>query len=137
MDRVFLDANILFSAAYRSGSPLRQLWALTDVELLSSPFAVQEAQTNLSRARPSQLPDLSVLLSATTLIADPPPGTILPGGVQLPQKDAPILLSAIAGKSTHLLTGDVKHFGPYFGSSIVGVLILRPGDYIKSRQLAP
>jgi predicted nucleic acid-binding protein len=137
VDRVFLDANILFSAAYRSSSPLRQLWALTDVELFSSPFAVQEAQTNLTRARPSQLPHLSALLSATTLIADPPPGTTLPAGVQLPQKDAPILLSAIDGKSTHLLTGDVKHFGPYFGNTIAGVLILRPRDYIQSRQPPP
>ena len=47
MDRVFLDANILFSAAYRPTSRLLQLWSLPDVELLTSPYAVEEARRNL------------------------------------------------------------------------------------------
>src|SRR4029077_1491861 len=38
----------------------------------------------------------------------------LPRGVRLPGKDLPILLAAIDGGATHLLTGDWEHFGPYF-----------------------
>jgi len=53
----------------------------------------------------------------------------LPLDVVLPEKDRPILLAAIRAHATHLLTGDKQHFGPLYGQSISGVLILRPADY--------
>ncbi len=137
MDRPFLDANVLFSAAYNPTSALRALWRLTGTALLSCPFAVQEAEINLAQARRGQLPDLAALVSGVTLVPDPPVGMVMPAGVQLPKKDEPILLAAIDGQATHLLTGDLKHFGPYFGQSVAGVLILRPAVYVQSRQSAP
>jgi uncharacterized protein len=137
VDRVFLDANILFSAAYRPGSSLRQLWTLANTELLASPFAIKEASDNLALARPAQLHDLSALLATVTQVPDPPGAAVLPPGVTLPDKDRPILLSAIDSRATHLLTGDVRHFGPYFGQSIGGVLILRPAAYLAARQKTP
>jgi uncharacterized protein len=137
VDRLFLDANVLFSAAYNSNSSLRQLWALPGTELLSCPFAVQEAHSNLARARPAQLPELLALLGRLVLIPDPLPGTPLPPGVRLPDKDKPILLAALDGQATHLLTGDVRHFGPYFGRTIAGVLIVRPAAYLQARQQTP
>ncbi len=57
----------------------------------------------------------------------------LPTGVDLPAKDRPIQLAALHARATHLLTGDVAHFGPYFGRSIEGVQILRPAEYLRSR----
>lgn len=137
MDRVFLDANVLFSAAYKPGSVLQSLWTLADTELLSCPFAIQEAHRNLSRARPARLPDLTALLSSVVVIPDALAGAALPTGIQLPQKDKPILLAAIDGQATHFLTGDVKHFGPYFGQTVAGVTILRPGVYLQNRQKTP
>jgi hypothetical protein len=53
----------------------------------------------------------------------------LPRGVRLPEKDMPILLAAIDGGATHLLTGDREHFGLYFRKEISGVLILPPAEY--------
>lgn len=47
MDRVFLDANVLFSAAYRVETPLRSLFTLPDVQLVTSVYALEEAQRNL------------------------------------------------------------------------------------------
>lgn len=47
--------------------------------------------------------------------------------------DRPILLAAIAARATHLLTGDVKHFGRLFGRRVEGVVILTPGDYLRGR----
>ncbi len=41
MDRVFLDANILYSAGYKDTSALRKLWELTEVELLTSFFTTR------------------------------------------------------------------------------------------------
>ena len=50
MDRVFLDANILFSAAYRRESGLKQLWRISETQLLTSGYAVEEARRNLDEA---------------------------------------------------------------------------------------
>ena len=58
----------------------------------------------------------------------------LPRGISLPDKDSPILLAAIGGRATHLLTGDVQHFGAYFGKKVEGVLIMPPAQYLKLRQ---
>jgi hypothetical protein len=52
-----------------------------------------------------------------------------PRGIRLPEKDLPILLAAIDGAATHLLTGDWEHFGPYYRREITGVLILPPAEY--------
>jgi uncharacterized protein len=54
----------------------------------------------------------------------------LPSDVQLPDKDFPILLAAIEARAIHLLTGDVRDFGRYFGKRIGGVLVLMPGEYL-------
>jgi predicted nucleic acid-binding protein len=49
VDRVFLDANVLFSAAYRSDSGLLKLWKLKRTKLITSTYALEEARTNLPR----------------------------------------------------------------------------------------
>lgn len=46
-DRVFLDANILVSAAWRPANGLLALWALTDARLLTSAYAILEADRNV------------------------------------------------------------------------------------------
>ena len=48
MDRLFLDANVLFSAAYRIDAGLLQLWKLKNVTLCSSRYALEEARINLA-----------------------------------------------------------------------------------------
>ena len=132
-DRVFLDANVLFSAAYRAGSGLEKLWKLTApaAALVSSPYAIEEARRNLDAADARQR--LERLVAALEIVRDLAPGE-LPLSVDLPPKDQPILLSAIAARATHLLTGDHAHFGAYFGRRISSVLIARPGDYLASRS---
>lgn len=47
MDRLFLDANVLFSAAYRPDAGLLQLWKIKNVILCSSAYALEEARINL------------------------------------------------------------------------------------------
>jgi hypothetical protein len=49
----------------------------------------------------------------------------------LPEKDVPILLAALEAKMDYLLTGDIRHFGPYFGKKIAGVTVVFPGQYLK------
>jgi predicted nucleic acid-binding protein len=128
MERVFLDANGLFSAAYKK-TRLRTLWTFPDVTLLSSSYAVAEAETNLARERPEAVAELAKLLLQVTVVKTPDAPT-LPANIKLEEKDSPILLAAISAKATHLLTGDLKHFGHLFGMSVEGVLILTPAQYL-------
>jgi predicted nucleic acid-binding protein len=132
VDRLFLDANILFSAAYRPGAGVSQLWRVERVRLLTSSFAVEEARRNL--LEPEQRARLAELLNKVEVGE----ALMLPrerrGGVDLPEKDWPILGGALASGATHLITGDQKHFGPYFGRQILGVWIARPADYLQDKR---
>jgi hypothetical protein len=53
----------------------------------------------------------------------------------LGQADALVLLGAIRCRADCLLTGD-DDFASYFGRVIDGVLILRPGDYLRLRGVS-
>lgn len=132
MDVVFLDANILFSAAYRSGAGVRRLWDVGQAELVTSAYATEEARRNLPQ--PAQQRRLERLLQAVRIVPEVEDRP-LPKGIDLPDKDRPILFAALAAGATHLVTGDVTHFGPYFDRRLGGVLILRPADYLKARDL--
>jgi predicted nucleic acid-binding protein len=131
VDRVFLDANVLFSAAYRRDAGLRRLWMLPGVELLTSAYALEEARRNL--AQRGQRARLTWLMRALTIVAEPVERP-LPEGVDLPAKDRPILLAALDAQATHLLTGDVSHFGRHFGRAVEGVLILPPAAYLAPKE---
>jgi len=137
VDRLFLDANVLFSAAYLQVNALQGLWTLANVELISSDVARREAETNLAKKRPARLPNLAVLLQSVAAVPDAPAGAVLPSGMQLPAKDEPIFLACQHAGASHFLTGDAKHFGPYFDQSIGGVLIERPGTYLHRRLSSP
>jgi predicted nucleic acid-binding protein len=133
MDRLFLDANILFSAAYRADVGLLDLWKLKNVTLCTSPYALEEARINLSDdVQRERLTRLSTVLEFNDAALQQ-----LPPGISLPEKDVPIMLAAIEARASHLITGDLRHFGPYFGKRISGVLIASPRDYFKSRSPKP
>jgi uncharacterized protein len=129
MDRLFLDANVLFSAAYRPSAGLLHFWNLKNVVLCSSQY-VEEARINLSddaqRGRLARLARKIQLFDTTA--------HQLPAGISLPEKDRPILLAAMDARTTHLITGDLRHFGPYFGKKIEGILIVTPSQYLKTHQ---
>jgi predicted nucleic acid-binding protein len=128
-DRLFLDANVLFSAAYRENAGIARLWSLARVELLTSEYAAEEARVNL--AGNAQRQRLTSLLHRVEIVTGIAP---LPSGVKLPVKDRPILQAALQGEATHLLTGDRQHFDAYFGRRLGGVLILLPAEYFASRD---
>ena len=129
MDRLFLDANVLFSAAYSLNSPLSRFWRLPNVSLGSSRYAVEEARVNL--ATPAQRERLQSLAAKLHLTDADYSLRTSTEAIPLPEKDRPILLAAIAAKASHLITGDIRHFGPFFGKSVRGILILPPADYLK------
>jgi uncharacterized protein len=130
VDRLFLDANILFSASYREGAGVAVLWSLEHVSLFSSPYAIEEAKRNL--AEPAQQKRLDRLIQALHVVQASTAPEAIRREVELPEKDWPILGGAIAAKATHLITGDLKHFGHYFGKQIHGILVLPPAEYLRT-----
>ncbi len=126
VDRLFLDANVLFSAAYRPDAGIARLWKLENVELLTSAYAAEEARVNL--AEEDQRRRLQELLARVTIVPRLAP---LPPGATLPAKDQPILQALLYAGATHLLTGDRQHFGQYFGRRVGGILVLPPAEYFR------
>ena len=130
MSRLFLDANVLFSAAYRPNAGVARLWEVPGITLVTSSYVVEEARRNLSEeVQRSRLEGLLKRVEVGEAMMLPPE---LRGEVDLPEKDWPVLGGAAASGATHLITGDVRHFGRYFGERPLGVLVLRPADYLKS-----
>jgi len=133
MDRVFLDANVLFSAAYMDDSEFRLLWELDTVELWTSSYAADEALRSLEEKRAERLGELHRLLSRVRIHELDSPGMALPAGLLLEEKDRPVLAAALEIRATHLLTGDKTHFGRYYGRAVGGVRILTPAEYLRKR----
>lgn len=130
MDRLFLDANVLFSAAYRADAGVAALWTLRHVTLVSSTYAIEEARRNL----PGQLQRLESLIDKPEITESHSVPDEFIGTIALPVKDLPIIGGALAAGCSHLITGDVRHFGQFLGKRIGPVLVLRPADYIRSSR---
>lgn len=127
MDRLFLDASVLFSTAYQEDAGLRQLRSLEQAELLTSGYALEEARRNL--ATDEQRRRLARLAADLELVPETPSGS-LPDDLDLPEKDRPIVSAAVQAGSTRLVTGDLSHFGPYLGRTVAGIRFVRPAELL-------
>ena len=119
--RVFLDANILFSASFAKSVLREFLDGLSNVaELVTSQHATEEARRNIAAKRAANSAALeSFLRTVETRVVE-----AFNVDVKLAEKDIPILCGAIASHSDYLLTGDRKDFGPLYGKKIQGVKIV-------------
>ena len=130
MDLICLDANVLFSASYSTSAKVRKLWDLPDTELVAAGYALGECDRNIHDD--TQRAELGRLMHSVRIL-DYPESASLPAGVELVEKDRPILLAAIHAGASHLLTGDSRHFGHLFSKRVSGVLILPPAEYLRGR----
>ena len=131
--RLFLDANALFTAAHNPGGKAalviglgrRGHWALA-----TSLYASEEAQRNLARKFPESLDDLNSLLQGVSLV-EHHPGLRFPAN--LAEKDRPIFQAAVACGATHLLTGDLKDFGPFMNrpGETLGITVQTVSDFLR------
>ncbi|HVM59303.1 MAG TPA: DNA-binding protein [Verrucomicrobiae bacterium] len=121
--RVFLDANILFSAA-KPNSRVRALIALLTEhgECVTNAYAVEEARRNIAVKEPALVAELDRLTARLEIIT----ALITDLEIDLQPKDVPILGGAVAGGASHLLTGDERDFGAWFGKTVQGVRIVSP-----------
>jgi predicted nucleic acid-binding protein len=128
---LFIDANVIFTAAY---SPKGKAYFLiTNRELfkakfITSDYALEEARRNLANKKMDALLHLDLLMKhidlVTSVIGNCP--------IQLPKKDEPIFLAALKNQATHLITGDIKDFGPFMNdpNKAFGIIIQTVSEYL-------
>ena len=134
MIRLFLDANVLFTAAHNpsgKGALIIDLEAQGYWEVVTSSYAIEEARRNLSVRFPAYLKRFETLITRVIKVPSRS-GRNCP--VPLPEKDRSILEVAIQCKATHLLTGDIKDFGPFMNNANLtgGVVIQTVSEFLDS-----
>ncbi len=126
---VFLDANILFSAAL-GGEAFTLLWTLAQQKkatLHSSIYCVMEARRNIDNKRAQAITDFETKLVDVRIVAHA--GTVdFP--VALNAKDLPVLAAAVAAGLDVLLTGDIRHFGPLMTRSDLPLRVMSVRDFL-------
>lgn len=134
--RAFLDANVLFSAAYQDRSDLLIFFDLARAGLLqltTSAFAIEEARRNVALKRPNRTAAFERLISEIALAPAPSTEHIaIARAAGLPPKDTPILAAALAAEADSLITGDRTHFGRLFGRSIGHLVVQRPTEALSA-----
>jgi predicted nucleic acid-binding protein len=131
--RLFLDSNVLFTAAHNpegKASLVIELAATGHWEVVTSAYCMAETRLNLERKHPAALGRWNEILRTVRLVPDV-------GGercaILLPEKDRPVFASAQRCKATHFLTGDRRHFGPYMNKpkDTMGIVVQAVGDFLS------
>ncbi len=135
MIRVFLDANVLFTAAHNADGKaalvielgVRGYW-----QLFTSDYALEEAARNLQRKFPRSLATLKEIRPAMRISSHHGGMPELTG---LASKDQPIFQAALACEATHLLTGDIRDFGRFMNrpADTHGIQIQTVASFLNDR----
>lgn len=137
--RVFLDANVLFTAAYSPdglSALLIEIGETGRLALLTSHLAIIEARRNLEAKRPQALPRLDRHLRVVDVVREPAPRDVerlTPA--RLAPKDRPILAAAIIARATHFVTGDRRDFAAWMGTGSRGelpLLVVTPRQFFDT-----
>ena len=142
MNRLFLDSNVLFTAAHNPDGKAALVVRLA-VEgrwrVVASEHVIEEARRNLAAKYSWALDRLTVVTAALRIVGQPSPGKVVaaggisPGRSSLPPQDRLVLDAALGCGATHLLTGDLRHFGPLMSApeSTAGLLIQTEAEYLN------
>ena len=129
--RIFLDANILFSASQSAGA-IRQLTQALQADghvLVADEYVATEARRNIAgKASALSQVYLQNLLSQVEISTAHYPANAHAAVSWLPEKDRPVLMAAIALRCDALVTGDRTHFGAGYGQTFDGVTIYAPAQ---------
>lgn len=134
--RLFLDANVLFTAAHNpsgKASALVRGGLAGRWRLVTSRFAADEAQRNQRRKYPESGDRLDAVLAIVRIVPSVRPG--VEGAGTLPESDHLILAAAVAYRATHLLTGDLAHFGPLMNrpEATGGVIVQTVAEFMAAQ----
>ena len=121
MIRVFLDANVLFSASNAGSHIARLIHLLIEQgEAVTSDFAAEEARRNVLIKRPAWTENLDALMSQVQVV----PSIQFDLPVALADKDQPILCTAVRCGCQYLATGDKQDFGHLYNHTVEGVTVI-------------
>ena len=134
MKRVFLDANVLFTAAHNPAGKAALVIALGvkgKWQVVSSSYAAEEARRNIASKFPESQSRLQDLIDSISMVAS---GSGSDCPVKLPEKDRPIMEAAMRCKATHLLTGDLRDFGTLMNKprQTAGIVIQTVAEFLSS-----
>ena len=134
--RLFLDSSVLLAAAGSTSGASRLLIMSAKREgwiLLTSAYCVREAEHNLPKLAPKAAADWHRLIKprlaivGTHLVLDRPL-------IYRAVKDRPVVITALSLKTDVLLTLDRDDFHDLLGSSVYGLSIRTPGEFLKERS---
>ncbi|MFQ6134100.1 MAG: putative toxin-antitoxin system toxin component, PIN family [Armatimonadota bacterium] len=137
--RVFLDANVIISAA-ASPRPLESAAvAVLDVcarglaQAHLSRQVLSEVERTVSGKRPEQMGKLGELLAAVSpvVLPDPPESAVARMRQVINRKDAPILAAAVEADVDFLVTRDLRHFHRAEVSDAVTCRIVDPAQFLR------
>ena len=134
MNRLFLDANVLFNAAHNPNGKAAlviELGVEGHWELCSSTYALEEARRNLQRKFPESVSALAAIESDLNLSLHRAGTPRLAG---LADKDQPIFQAALSCNATHILTGDLRDFGRFMNNSAKthGIRIQTTAEFLEA-----
>lgn len=133
--RLFLDANILFTAAHNPQGKAALIIELGQAglwQLASSSYACEEARRNIARKYAAALSRFEAQLSVIRVVSDLSDDLACPDG--LAAKDWPIYRAAKACGADVLLTGDLRDFGFLMNApeKTNGLLIQTVADFLNN-----
>ncbi len=136
--RVFLDANVLFSAAKSDGAikELLKLLEQSGHQCCVDAYVIEEARRDLGAKAPDRVAILELLLSRMKTARAQRVDPALEPSLPLPAKDRPVLAAAILQSCDALVTGDRTHFGALYGRTIHGVTIHSPRSLAEALRLS-
>ena len=114
MIKAFLDASVLFSAAYSATGASRELLRMAisgSIELVVSRFVLEEAERNLGEKASDKVEALQALIGLLEpqVISDPSREELQRAAAYTALKDAPVVAGAISAAVDYLVSLDRKH----------------------------
>ncbi|MDA8053258.1 MAG: PIN domain-containing protein [Deltaproteobacteria bacterium] len=136
--RVFLDSNVILSGIISDKGAPRIILDVLSVRLplitgLTGEYNIIEIERNLRKKLRSAIPIYEKYLPEINLeiIKLPSVGEIKRYLGHIADKDVPVLVSAINGKSDYLVTGDIKDFEKLKTSADYPFKIISPSEFIS------
>lgn len=131
MQRIFLDASVVFSACYSAKGHSRDLLLMAlrgEIQSVSSEYVLEETRRNLEQASPDDLVFLNFILESMPLeMVRPTKAQVVSAAKHVALKDAPILAAVKRAGVDVLVTLDKKH--------LLGIPAL--AKYARAKILTP
>jgi predicted nucleic acid-binding protein len=137
VNRVFLDSNVIISGLLSAKGAPRIILDLLCLHLpnlqgVTGAYNMMEIERNLARKLPAALPVFQEYFPRLNLEVIPLPSheALTPWLGVTADKDVPVIVSAINGKSDFLVTGDTKDFGALMQRDDLQFRVLTPADFV-------